>query len=96
VTSSVGTRLTLYLASDAPNSVAALANLKTVLAQHPDHEVVLEIVDVVAEPDRGLRDGVLMTPMLVRNTPLPERRILGNLHNARLLVSVLGFVASDA
>jgi circadian clock protein KaiB len=89
------TRITLYVASDAPNSVAAALNLKTALAEHPGHDVIVEIVDVVMDPDRGFRDGVLVTPMLVRVAPLPERRILGNLHNATLLLTVLGFAADD-
>ena len=92
----VPTSVMLYVASDAPNSVAAMANLKAALAQYPGHQVVVQIVDVVTDPARGLRDGVLVTPMLVRIAPLPERRILGNLHDGSLLVTVLGLAAGDS
>ena len=95
MSSAVATDITMYVAGDAPNSVTALANLKAACARHPDHVIRVEVVNVVEDPMRGLRDGVLVTPMLVRTFPLPERRILGNLHNAALLLSVLGAEPSE-
>jgi len=81
--------LRLYVAGDAPNSVAALVHLRAALAELPADRVDLEIIDVLQEPERGLRDDVLMTPMLVRHRPAPERRVLGNLGAARALRNVL-------
>jgi circadian clock protein KaiB len=89
VPSSAVLRLRLYVAGDAPNSVAALVNLRAALAALPADRVDLEIIDVLREPERGLRDDVLMTPMLVRRTPAPERRMLGNLGATRALRNVL-------
>jgi len=83
-------RLRLYVADDAPNSLTAIANLRAALAQRPAGPVELEIIDVVDDPARGLRDGILVTPMLVRLAPVPERRILGNLRDRALLLEVLG------
>ncbi len=85
-------RIRLYVAGQAPNSVAALANVRAALANVPAHRVDLEIVDVLSEPERGLRDGILMTPMFLRLAPLPERRILGNLSAH---ASLLGALALD-
>jgi circadian clock protein KaiB len=82
-------RLRLYVAGNAPNSLAALVNLKAALAELPADRIDLEIIDVLQEPERGLVDDVLMTPMLVRHAPHPERRILGNLSAAGALRSVL-------
>jgi circadian clock protein KaiB len=56
------------------------------LAHAPDN---VEIVDVLKAPERGLEDGVLVTPMLVRVAPPPERRILGNLSDRANLLGVL-------
>ncbi|MEO8698522.1 MAG: circadian clock KaiB family protein [Kofleriaceae bacterium] len=84
-------RVCLYVAGGAPNSIAALASLRAVLAAFPEHPVELEIVDVVATPERGFTDGVMITPMLRKLGPAPERRVLGNLRDHRLLREVLGF-----
>ncbi len=82
-------RLRLYVAGDAPNSVAALANLRAALAEIPADRLELEIIDVVQEPERGLADDVIMTPMLIRHGTHPERRVLGNLSAAGALRGVL-------
>lgn len=83
-------RVRLYLAGDAPNSIAALANLRGAIADYPDGQVDLELIDVLAAPDRGLRDGILVTPMLVKFEPPPERRVLGSLRDRATLLAVLG------
>lgn len=82
-------RVRLYVAGDAPNSAAAVANLRAALAQCPEHLLAVEIIDVLAEPDRALRDGIMITPMLVRLAPLPERRLLGNLRDRAALLNLL-------
>lgn len=82
-------RLRLYIAGESPNSVVAVANLRAALAALGASFDDVEIVDVLKTPERGLRDGVLVTPMLVRSSPLPERRVLGNLSNRRSLDGVL-------
>jgi circadian clock protein KaiB len=79
----------LYVAGEAPNSVAAIANLRLALA-HSECSAHVETIDVLRDPDRALRDGVFVTPMLVRVAPLPERRILGNLRDRDTLLGVLG------
>jgi circadian clock protein KaiB len=91
VTPETDLRVRLYVAGDGPNSMAAVANLKAVLARRPEGTVDLEIIDVVADPERALRDGIFVTPMLVRLAPTPERRVLGNLQNRRILLDALGF-----
>ena len=82
-------RLRLYVADDGPNSTAAIANLDAALAGAAPGTVELEIIDVVHDPERGLRDGILVTPMLVKTAPGPERRILGNLKDRARLLAML-------
>lgn len=87
----VGTlRLRLYIAADSPNSVAAVANLRALLAERPEVQVDLEIIDVLRSPEQGLRDAITVTPMLVKAEPLPMRRVLGNLRDRAALLGALG------
>lgn len=81
-------RLRLYVAGSAPNSVAALANVHAVRAALAEHE--LEIVDVLVRPEQALADAVLVTPMLVRLSPGPVCRIVGNLSDTRRVLDSLG------
>jgi circadian clock protein KaiB len=84
------TLVRIYVAGDGPNSEGAIAALRALLAEFPDHAIDVEIVDVIAEPERAMQDGVLVTPMLVKHAPPPERRMLGRLSDRGLLLSVLG------
>jgi circadian clock protein KaiB len=83
-------QLCLYVAGDSPNSIVARSNLQSAIAHLPDEDVSLEIVDVLRDPERGLHDGVLLTPMVVKVAPAPERRIVGNLKDRLLLSMTLG------
>jgi circadian clock protein KaiB len=80
----------LYLAGTSPNSLAAINNLRAVLEAYPHQHVELEVVDVLTDSDQAARDGVFITPMLIKVEPHPERRILGRLHDRALLVGALG------
>lgn len=84
--------LRLYVAGDSPSSARSITNLKALCAQHglDGGGLELEIVDVIAEPLRPVQDGVLVTPTLLRLSPGPLRRIIGDLSDARAVVTVLG------
>ncbi|HMI89207.1 MAG TPA: circadian clock KaiB family protein [Polyangiaceae bacterium] len=82
--------LCLYLAGDSPNSALAKTHLRTAIAHLAKEDVTLELVDVLRDPARGLRDGVLVTPTLVRVAPTPEQRVIGNLRDRSALLAGLG------
>jgi len=80
----------LYVAGDGPNSQSAIAALRALLAEFDGHGIELEIVDVLMDSERALQDGVLVTPLLLKLAPPPERRMLGRLSDRRSLLSLLG------
>ncbi len=80
----------LYVAGNAPNSVAAIANLKSVLEQFPQQPIELEIIDVLTHPERGSLDAVMVTPTFVKLSPSPARRLLGKLRDRSMLLRALG------
>lgn len=73
--------LRLYVAGGAPNSVRAIANIRAICAEHFALGYELEIVDLLEHPRRALDDGVIVTPTLIRLSPLPVRRLIGNLND---------------
>ncbi len=85
-------RLRLYVAGRAPNSVLALTNLRALLAagQLEDGALELEVVDVLKDPGRALEEGVLVSPTLVRLSPLPVVRIVGSLNDRETVRLALG------
>lgn len=82
--------LRLYVSGGAPNSVRALANLEALRRDHFGPSSRVEIVDVLRDPDRALRESVLLTPMLVKLGPGRPARILGNLGDTQTVLVALG------
>lgn len=82
--------LRLYVAGDSPDSVLAIANLETLFPKGKRGPVHIEVVDVEREPARAARDGIMVTPTLVKLSPPPPCRVLGNLTNGRALLQLLG------
>jgi circadian clock protein KaiB len=81
--------LRLYVAGNAPNSLRAIANAKAICAEHFLSCHDLEIVDLLQYPLRGLDDGIIVTPTLLRLSPLPIRRVVGNLSDTQQVLTTL-------
>lgn len=82
--------LALYVAGDSPNSTLAVSNLRALCRDHLGDDCTVEVVDVLAEPERARAEGVLLTPMLVRTAPQPRRRVVGNLSDHAGVLAALG------
>ncbi len=81
----------LYIAGEAPNSVIAINNLQAIIDNYlNDGHYKLDIVDVLKEPLRAIDDGVLLTPTLVKLSPLPSVKITGNLCKMDKVIKILG------
>lgn len=85
-----GLILRLYIAGRGPNSVRALANLDALAQAYGHDRFEVEIVDVLLDPQRALRDHVLVTPTLVKMAPLPTIHIAGDLSDGYRVVYALG------
>lgn len=87
--------LQLYIAGDSPNSILARANLRAALGHLSKDQATVEIIDVLQDPERALREHVLVTPTLVKLAPPPERRAVGNLRDREALLALLGALVAN-
>lgn len=69
----------LYVARGAPNSNQALENLQAFCRRHLPDPPEIEVIDIREETKRALRDGILVSPTLVKAAPLPVLKVVGNL-----------------
>ena len=81
--------LRLYVAGNAPNSLRAVANAKTLCEEHLTVPCELEVVDLLENPRRALADGIIVTPTLLRLHPLPIQRVIGNLSDTQQVLLTL-------
>lgn len=80
----------LYVVGDASNSVLAIANLQELCRQYLPGRHRIEIVDMLSDPDRALVDDVLLSPTLLKLSPEPARKIIGNLSKLDVVLKELG------
>ncbi len=84
-----GLQLRLYVAGHAPNSLSAIANTRAICNEHFASKHDLEIVDLLEHPKRGLADGIVVTPTLLKLLPLPVQRVIGNLSDTNQVLMLL-------
>ena len=81
--------LRLYVAGQTPKSVAAFANLKRLCEEHLPGRYMIEVIDLMQQPQLAAGDQIVAIPTLVRKLPEPLRRIVGDLSNTeRTLVGL--------
>ncbi len=81
--------LRLYVAGQSPKSLRAYANLKDLCEQHLAGRYEIEIIDLVEQPSLARSDDNVAIPTLVRLSPAPLRKIIGDLSNTeRVLVGL--------
>ena len=85
-----GLLLRLYVAGHAPNSLRAIENANAICEEHFAAGFEIEIVDLLDFPLRALADGIIVTPTLLRLSPLPVRKMIGNLSDTRQVLLALG------
>jgi circadian clock protein KaiB len=86
--------LRLYVAGTNVLSRRAQENLGALLAETPAGAFELEVVDLLVEPERADEHRVLATPTLVRMSPPPVRKLIGDLSDGARVRAYLD-LASD-
>jgi circadian clock protein KaiB len=72
-------RLVLYVAGQTPKSMAAVANLERICNEHAPGMFQVEVIDLKKQPQLAREHSIVAIPTLVRELPVPVRRIIGDL-----------------
>lgn len=84
--------LKLYITGQTVRSQKAIANLRRLRQHRLPKEVELIIIDVLEHPRLAEEDHILATPTLLRESPPPARRIIGDLSNEETVLQALELV----
>lgn len=82
--------LRLYVAGGTPRSLRAVANARRFCERHLPARYRLDVVDLWRDPTVARREQLLAAPTLVRERPLPARRLLGDLSDTAAVLRGLG------
>jgi len=81
--------LQLYVAGSTPQSSRAITNLKAICETHLKDRYDLTVIDLYLHRELAKDDQIVVAPMLVRVSPAPIRRMIGDLSNTERVLAAL-------
>lgn len=76
----------LFVSGRTMRSDAAITNLELLLSGLGIQDYELQVVDVQLDPQAAEDEFILATPTLLKISPEPQRRIIGDLSNQPLVI----------
>jgi circadian clock protein KaiB len=81
--------LRLFVTGSTPNSARAIRNIRALCEEKLLGRYDLEVIDIYQHPEDVRREEIVVTPTLVKKSPLPFRKIIGDLSDEeRVLVGL--------
>jgi circadian clock protein KaiB len=69
----------LYVTGQTPRAQLAIRNLRRICEEELQGRYELEVIDVLERPQLAEDEKILATPTVVKELPVPIRRIIGDL-----------------
>lgn len=85
--------LRLFVTGASPNSVRAISNLKELCEEYLQGKYSLEVIDVYQETAVAQQEQIVALPLLIKKSPFPERRMIGDLSDTDKVLKGLGLKA---
>lgn len=81
--------LRLYVTGLTPRSTEAIKNIQAICEEHLKGRYELEVIDIYKRPQLASGEQIIAAPTLIKQLPLPLRRLVGDLSNEeRVLVGL--------
>jgi circadian clock protein KaiB len=87
--------LRLYVAGSTPHSSRAITNLKAICETYLKDRYELTVVNLYEQRERTRADQIVVAPTLVRQSPLPVRRLIGDLSKTGRVLAALNIVPAE-
>ena len=88
-------KLRLYVTGKTSRSERAIENLRKICESELKGDYTLEIVDVLERPQLAEEEKILATPTLIKELPVPIRRIIGDLSDTEKVLLGLDLLATS-
>jgi len=83
--------LKIFIAGRSSAAVRAISNLEEICASLASgNRYLIEVVDIHTAPDHAELERILATPTVIRKSPPPERRLIGDMSFREQVVFGLG------
>jgi circadian clock protein KaiB len=73
--------LRLYVTGMTPKSTQAITNVQKLCEEYLEGGYELKVIDIYQQPKLAKGEQIIATPTLIKNLPLPLRRLIGDMSN---------------
>ncbi|MEQ9027336.1 MAG: circadian clock KaiB family protein [Aggregatilineales bacterium] len=87
--------LKLYVAGHTSKSILAIASIRSICEAYVKENYELQVIDIYQQPKLAEAERIIVTPTLVKQLPLPPRKIVGDLSNEDKVLSGLGIIVTS-
>ncbi|GAB3691734.1 circadian clock KaiB family protein [Spirosoma flavus] len=84
--------LRLFITGASVRSVRAVSNIKDICETHLPGRYSLEIIDVYQQKELAKTAQLIALPLLIKQAPWPERRLIGDLSETEKVLKGLGII----
>ena len=85
----------MYIAGASPNSVKAIANIRQLCDTHLAGKYKLEVIDIYQHPKVALKEQVIAVPLLIKRSPAPLKRLIGDMSDTQKVLQGLGLIKTE-
>ena len=76
----------LFVSGDTILSRRAIINLNLFLNKHLENRYNIDIIDILQYPEFTVSEDIITLPLLIKDKPLPEARVIGDMSNSETLI----------
>ncbi len=84
--------LKVYISNLTPKTLEKIGLFKEMLTAELGSGYHLELVELLKDPASALNDDILVTPTVIRCSPEPTKKIVGNFLDKKQVMFALGLV----
>lgn len=85
--------LRLFVTGATPQSTRAIMNIREVCETYLKGRYSLEIYDLYQQPSLAKKEGIIAVPTLIKRSPPPHKRLVGDLSSQKRVLLGLGITA---
>jgi circadian clock protein KaiB len=88
--------LRLYVTGTTPRSMLAIRNIQHICRKYLDGRYDLEVIDIYQKPQEAINAQIIAAPTLIKFSPDPVRRAVGDMSNEAKVLSALNIKLTPA
>jgi len=79
----------LYILKDNTNSIRAIEEIRRIFENEFHNQYTLDIIDLFMYPEKAQENSIFATPTLIKVSPAPIRRIIGDMSDRNKVLNAL-------